>query len=102
MKGDIVVGSTGEKAYAFRPERNDYKVSDAPKERVAWDKLPNPMRDVLQMQDAGLMCAVVEDAGKFLIEGVKEVSKEADAMVAGKSYAVLTFAGDKMSYRVML
>ncbi|MDB5321316.1 MAG: thiol-disulfide isomerase-like thioredoxin [Phycisphaerales bacterium] len=102
MKGDIVVGSTGEKFYAFRPARNDYKVSDAAKERVAWDKLPNPMRDVLQMQNPGLMCAVVEDAGKFLVEGVKEVSKGADVMVAGKSYAVLMFVGDKMDYRVLL
>ena len=25
MKGDIIVGSTGEKFYAFRPERNDYQ-----------------------------------------------------------------------------
>jgi peroxiredoxin len=102
MKGDIVVGSTGEKFYAFRPERNDFKVTDAPKGRVAWDKLPNPMRDVLQMQDAGLMCAVVDDAGKFLVEGVKEVSKGADATVAGKAYTVLTFGGDKLSYRILL
>jgi peroxiredoxin len=100
MKGDIVVGSTGEKYYAFRPERNDYKVTDAPKGRVAWDKLPNPMRDVLQMQDAGLLCALVEDAGRFLVEGVKDVSKGADATVAGKAYTVLNFSGDKLSYRI--
>ena len=102
MKGDIVVGSTGEKFYAFRPERNDFKVTDAPKGRVAWDKLPSPMRDVLQMQDAGLMCAVVDDARRFLVEGVKEVSKAADATVAGKSYTVLAFGGDKLSYRILV
>src|SRR3982751_4012555 len=85
MKGDIIVGSTGEKFYAFRPERNDFKVTDAPKGRVAWDKLPNPMRGVLQMQDAGLMCAVVDDAGKFLVDGVQAVAKGADATVAGKA-----------------
>jgi peroxiredoxin len=69
---------------------------------VAWDKLPNPMRDVLQMQDPGLMCAVVEDAGKFLVEGVKEISKAADATVAGRPCTVLMFTGDKTDYRVML
>jgi len=102
MKGDIIVGSTGEKLFAFRPERNDFKSVDAPKERVAADKYPNPMRDVLQMQDVGLMCALVDDAGAFLAEGMKDVAKGADATVGGKAATVLTFKGEKSDYRVMI
>src|SRR5258706_1283293 len=102
MKGDIIVGSTGEKLYAYRPARNDYKTADAPKDRVGSDKFPNPMRDVLQMQNVGLMCALVPDAGAFLAEGVKEVAKDSDATVAGTRCTVLAFKGDKMDYRVML
>jgi peroxiredoxin/outer membrane lipoprotein-sorting protein len=102
MSGDIVIGSTGEKLYAFRPEKNDYKTADAPKDRVEAGKLPNPMRDILQMQDVGLMCAVVDDAGNFLAEGVKEISKASDVSLAGQSYTALDFKGDKMSYRVLV
>jgi len=102
MKGDIVVGSTGAKAYAFRPARNDYKVTDAPEGRVASDKFPSPMRDVLQMQDVGLMCALVEDAGKFLVEGASDVGTADDVKVEGLNCKVLTFKGEKMGYRVMV
>jgi thiol-disulfide isomerase/thioredoxin len=102
MKGDIIMGSTGEKLYAYRPARNDFKTADAPKDRVGSDKFPNPMRDVLQMQNVGLMCALVTDAGAFLAEGVKEVARDSDATVAGTRCTVLAFKGDKMDYRVML
>jgi peroxiredoxin len=102
MKGDVVVGSTGEKLYVFRPARNDYKTADAPKERVASKKLPNPMREVLQMQNVGLMCALVDDAGAFLLEDVKEVSKAADVSVDDKACAALDFRGDKEDYRVLV
>jgi peroxiredoxin len=102
MKGDIVVGSTGEKMYAFRPTRNDFKSVDAPKERVSSEQYPNPMRDVLQMQNVSLMCALVDDAGYFLAEGMKEVAKGPDATVDGKPATVLAFKADKAAYRVMV
>lgn len=102
MSGDIVIGSTGEKVYAFRPEKNDYKTADAPKDRVEAGKMPSPMRDILQMQDAGLMCAIVDDAGAFLAEGMKDISKASDVSIGDKSYTALEFKGDKMSYRVLV
>lgn len=102
MNGDIVIGSTGEKVYAFRPSKNDYKTADAPKDRVEAGKMPSPMRDILQMQDAGLMCAIVDDAGAFLAEGMKDVSKASDVSFGGKSYTALDFKGDKLSYRVLV
>ena len=102
MTGDMVIGSTGEKLYAFRPARNDYKTADAPKDRVEAGKLPNPMRDILQMQNVGLMCAIVDDAGAFLADGVKEISKASDLALGDKTYAVLDFKGDKMDYRLLV
>jgi peroxiredoxin len=77
-------------------------VTDAPEGRVTADKFPSPMRDVLQMQNVGLMCALVEDAGKFLVEGANEVALGNDVNVDGKNCTVLVFKGDKMDYRVMV
>jgi cytochrome c biogenesis protein CcmG/thiol:disulfide interchange protein DsbE len=102
MAGDIVIGSTGEKLYAFRPQRNDYKTADAPKDRISAEKLPNPMRDILQMQNTALMCAIVDDAGKFLADGVKEISRASDVTLGDKTYTALNFKADKMSYRVLV
>jgi peroxiredoxin/outer membrane lipoprotein-sorting protein len=102
MKGDILVGSTGEKLYAFRPRRNDYKTADAPKDRVSSDKIPNPMRDILQMQNVALMCALADDAGKFLAEGMNEVAKSADTPLDGKTFTTLEFKGEKMDYRILV
>ncbi len=101
IKGDVVVGSTGEKLYAFRPAKNDFKSADAPKARLGpSEKLPSPMRDILQMQNPGLLCAIVADAGQFLAEDVTEISKGTDLSIDGKTYTVLNFKGDKESYQV--
>ena len=35
MKGDVMVGSTGEKLFAYQPAKNAYLTLDAPKDRVA-------------------------------------------------------------------
>jgi thiol-disulfide isomerase/thioredoxin len=102
MTGDITIGCTGDKIYAFRPQHNDYKSADAPKDKVPAEKLPNPMRDILKLQDTGLLCAIVDDAGNFLAEGVKEVSKASDVTLGGKSYIALDFKSDQMPYRVLV
>jgi peroxiredoxin len=102
MKGDVVVGSTGEKLYAFRPTKNDYVTADAPKGRVAAEEIPNPMRSIVQMQNIGLMCAIVDDAGKLLVDGMREVSKGEDVELGGTKYAALDLKGDKVNYRVLV
>ena len=102
MKDDVAVGSTGEKLYAYQPSKNAYVTAEAPKERVAASELPNPMRSIVQMQNVSLMCAIVDDAGKLLAEGMREVSKSPDAQVGGQSYTVLDIKGDKVDYRVLV
>lgn len=102
MKDDVTVGSTGEKLYAYVPSKNAYLTQDAPKDRVAASDIPNPMRSIVQMQNIGLMCAIVDDAGKLLAEGMKEVSKAADVDLGGQSYNALDIKGDKVDYRVLV
>ena len=102
MKDDVTVGSTGEKLYAYVPSKNAYVTQDAPKDRVAASDIPNPMRSIVQMQNIGLMCAIVNDAGKLLAEGMKEVSKGADVELGGQPYAALDIKGDKVDYRVLV
>jgi peroxiredoxin len=102
MKGDVIVGSTGEKLYAFRPAKNDYMTVDAPKGRVSAEEIPDPIRSIVQMQDIGLMCAIVDDAGRLLVDGMREVSKGGDVDLGGTPYAALDLKGDKVDYRVLV
>ena len=39
---------------------------DALKDRADASKLPSTVREILQSQNPSLMCAIVDDAGKFL------------------------------------
>jgi peroxiredoxin len=99
---DMIIGSTGERVFAFRPARNDYKAADAPEDRTPSAKVPQPARSLLEQQNPGLMCAIVDDAGKFLAEDMKEVTREPDITLNGKAAIVLNFKGDKVDYKVLL
>lgn len=102
MAEDITVGSTGEKFYVHRPVKNDYKSVDAPKTRGGSETIPQPMRDVLTNQNISLMCALVDDAATFLVEGTLEVSKGPDVKLGEKPFVALEFKGERESYRVLL
>jgi thiol-disulfide isomerase/thioredoxin len=99
---DMVMGSTGEKLFAFRPRRYDYKQAAAPTDRVAFDRYPNPMRDLLQTQNPSLMAALSDDASKFLLDGVAEAAKVADTDIAGVKHPTLEFKTEQGDYRVAL
>jgi peroxiredoxin len=98
----MVVGSSGEKIYAYRPTRNDYKQSVAPAGRVAFDKIPNPMRDLLQMQNPALMSALCDDASRFLLDGATEVTKAADVEINGVKHPTLVFKSEEADYTVAI
>lgn len=97
---DMIVGSTGEKLYAYRPNRNDYRQTNAPKERVAFDAIPNPMRDLLQLENPSLMAALCEDAAKFLTDQTIEVNKMADTDIDGVKHPTLAFKSESADYNV--
>jgi peroxiredoxin len=103
---DMIIGSTGEKVFAFRPARNDFKAAEAPTDRLPSSKVPQPARALLEQQNPALMCAIVDDAGKFLTESIaddtKEVAREPDITLNGKPAIVLNFKADKVDYKVLL
>jgi peroxiredoxin len=61
------------------------------------------MRDLLREQDLALLLTVVDDAGKFLAETSKEISKAADETIDGKAYTALDVkGGEKMNLRLLI
>jgi peroxiredoxin len=83
MQGDILVGSTGDKAYAYMEERKLYSQSDAPKDKPSLEKLPQPIPQVIQMQNPALMLAVVKSAAAELSSMFTEIRKVADSKLNG-------------------
>lgn len=69
MKGNMLAGSTGQKAYVLAVEENAYVQKDAPKDRVAMSDAPRAVWDVVAMQNPSLALALAKDAGVQLIDG---------------------------------
>jgi peroxiredoxin len=68
-KGNMIAGSTGEKAYAHQVEDNNYVQKEAPKDRVAMADAPKAVWDIVSMQNPSLAMALAKDAGNQLIDG---------------------------------
>jgi thiol-disulfide isomerase/thioredoxin len=103
MKDDVLVGSTGKTLYAYRAARNEYKRADAGADRLPWNKLANPMRDLLREQDPSLLLAVVDDAGKYLAQTAKEIVKAPDVTIDGKACPAIDLkGGEKMDLRLVI
>jgi peroxiredoxin len=121
MKGDMITGSTGEKAYALSLQDNGYILIDAPKDRVAPNEAPRAIWDVLTMQNPSLAMVLSRDAATQLIDGATtfavinskdfssseiekgtEVKKIADVKLADKSYTALqlTNAGGDFTFLI--
>ena len=88
-KDDLLVGSTGEKAYAYRPESNLFVMADAPKQRVTARELPSPIGQLLDQQNPSLLLALAPDAGVQLVDGVVKVEKAADEKIGDTTYTAL-------------
>ena len=78
MKGNMLAGSTGEKAYVLSVEDNSYVQKDAPKDRIDASDAPKAVWDVVSLQDPSLAMAVGRDASLVLIDS-------ATAFAAGTS-----------------
>jgi peroxiredoxin/outer membrane lipoprotein-sorting protein len=78
MKGNMLAGSTGEKAYVLAIEENAYVQKDAPRDRVSADDAPKAIWDVIAMQNPALAMALSNDAARQLVNG-------ATAFAAGQS-----------------
>jgi peroxiredoxin/outer membrane lipoprotein-sorting protein len=121
MKGNMIAGSTGEKAYVFSVEENTFIQKDAPKERVAAGDAPRAMWDVLVLQNPSLAMALAKDAGNQLIDGATafalvyskelpasdvekgtEIKKVDDVKLGDKSFTALKLinAGGEFTYLI--
>ena len=83
MQDDILVGSTGDKAYAYMEERKLYTQADAPKEKAELQRMPEPIPQVIQMQNPALMLAMVKSAGGALTETFSQITKVEDTKLDG-------------------
>lgn len=81
VKGDVLIGNTGQTLYTFQAEPNAYTQAEAPKEKVASKDLPKSIATLLAMQDPSLLLAVSKNAGDELLDGVTEASKIDDTKV---------------------
>ena len=69
MKGNMIAGSTGEKAYVLSIEDNTFARKDAPRDRVAAAEAPRAVWDVVVLQNPSLAMALSRDAANQLVEG---------------------------------
>ena len=89
-KGDVLLGSTGQTAYAFEPGRNVYISADAPKERGDLSDWPRAISGILQQQNPSLLMALTKGGG-----GLKELGQEmtrlSDSKIGGRAYPTIQF-----------
>jgi peroxiredoxin len=89
-KEGLLVGSTGEKVYAYSKGENVYMSVDAPsKERFA--QVPKPMADMLFGENPSILLAISQDPTQIFAGST--VTRAADVTVDGKAYPALLVAG---------
>lgn len=89
MDEDILIGSTGDKAYAYLQNRNLFAQADASKDKAELERLPEPIPQVMQMQNPSLMLAVVKSAASQLSESFADIQKTDDIQLDGAAFQAL-------------
>lgn len=91
MKGDVLVGSTGQKVYAYQPDHHAYLSVDAPQERGALSDWPRAVTGILEQQNPSLLLVLTRSAAGDLKDLAPEISRLADTNWDGIAYATLRF-----------
>jgi len=102
VKDDVLIVSTGQKAYAYLPAKNEYVVIDAPKDRVPLKDFSEPIAQLLGSQDPVLLMAILSDPAQVLIGGASNVAVGDDVKLAETSYSALTFEKSDRAFRVLI
>jgi thiol-disulfide isomerase/thioredoxin len=89
VPGQILVGSTGQKAYIYSEKEKQYLQADAPKGKVASQQLPPFVAGLLSRQNPSLLMALSTDAAAELTAGALTVDKSPDVKVGNESYTAL-------------
>lgn len=89
VPGEILVGSTGAKAYIYSEKDKQYLQTDAPQEKVSPAKMPPFVAGLLSRQNPSLLMALSKDAAAELIAGAVSVEQSPDEKVGQTSYTAL-------------
>jgi thiol-disulfide isomerase/thioredoxin/outer membrane lipoprotein-sorting protein len=92
MKGDTVVGSTGEKVYVFLTAVNRYQMSDVPAEGVNLDSIDGDTADLIREQDLSLALALAPDLVKELSTDAVSIEKAPDVTMDKTVYPAIHIA----------
>lgn len=101
-KDGILLGATGDKAYAFLEEKAVYVQKDQAKDKPTLKDMPQPIGEMVQTESLPLALALSGDAAAQLLSNVTEVKKVDDATVGDKPYTALTMVGDAGEFKVLL
>lgn len=102
VRGDVLIGSTGQKLYTFQADENAYTQADAPKDRVASKDLPKSVAGLLSMQDPSLLLAIAKNPADEISDDVTDATKVEDTSIAGAACPTLQLQQkDKSVIRLM-
>ncbi len=91
MQGDVLLGSTGAKVYAYLPDRNVYSMADSPTARGSLGDWPQFVSQILQKQNPALLLALTANPTDALKDLADEMTRLPDATVNGSTVAGLQF-----------
>ena len=103
IKDQPVLGSTGEKVYAFSSLENLFLQQEAAKEKVMVGDLPREHAALLRAQNPSLVLAISKDPAAELREDVEEIKLAEAEEIDGKKHPALHFAvagGERMTMLV--
>jgi thiol-disulfide isomerase/thioredoxin len=88
---DVLLGSTGEKVFAFERTHNQYLTADAPKDRSPLSDWPRIVPGILQQQNPSLLLALTKNSTDDLRDLGDAVKVLPDTTVAGVAYNTIQF-----------
>jgi thiol-disulfide isomerase/thioredoxin/outer membrane lipoprotein-sorting protein len=90
-KSDVLLGSTGQTAYAFEPGKNVYLSTDAPRDRSDLSDWPRATVGILQQQNPSMLLALTKSASGGLKELGEDMTRVSDTKLEGISFPTLQF-----------
>jgi len=101
-KDEVLIGATGDKAYAYLPAHAIYVQKDQPKDKPTLQDMPKPMGDMVRDENPSLALALSGDAAAQLVNAASEVKKIEDSKVGDKSYSTLAMSTEAGDFTVLL
>jgi thiol-disulfide isomerase/thioredoxin/outer membrane lipoprotein-sorting protein len=91
LKDSVMIGSTGQKAFAYDPDRKVYITNDAPKDRSDLSDWPQIFPEILQQQNPSMLMALAGGGAGPLKDLAPDMTHLPDTALDGKSYPTVQF-----------